>query len=194
MRFKMSTPMRSEIILAIDPGFDRIGIAVVKERTILFSDCIKTNRKRPHPERLLEIGEGVRSIIKKWKPRELAIESLFFNQNTTNALKVSEARGVIIYEATRAGLEVFEYSPQAIKIAVTGYGKADKPKIANMVKKLVNLPVKSAKRLDDEVDAIALGITHLATKKWKRRLVTFLFLILTIISQSTYPFYLFAIF
>jgi crossover junction endodeoxyribonuclease RuvC len=155
-------------ILAIDPGFDRVGVAVLSAQNgekLLFSDCIKTNRKSPHQERLLEIGETIRKIIKKWNPVSLAIESLFFNQNTTNALRVSEARGVIIYEAGRAGLGVFEYSPQAVKIAVTGYGKADKAQIALMVKKLLNLGPKLGGRLDDEIDAIAVGITHLATQK-----------------------------
>lgn len=164
-RFKTFTQMQSDIILAVDPGFDRAGIAVLNKEKLLYSHCIETNRKLPHYERLHKIGGIVRKVIKKWKPQSLAIESLFFNQNTTNALKVSEARGVIIYEATRVGLEICEYSPQAIKIAVTGYGRADKIQMAMMVKKLIDLPKKSSKRLDDEVDAIALGITHLATKK-----------------------------
>ena len=162
---RMSTPTLNKIVLGVDPGFDRIGIAILEKDQVLFSDCIETERKRSHPQRLLEIGVEIRRIIKKWKPTTLAIESLFFNQNITNALKVSEARGVIIYEAVQAGLEIFEYSPQAIKIAVTGYGKTHKTQMATMVKKLVTLPEKSSKRLDDEVDAIALCITHLATKK-----------------------------
>lgn len=153
------------VILAIDPGFDRIGVAILRADEVLFSTCIETNRKLPHEERLLDIGESVRKIIKKWKPSFLAIESLFFNQNITNALKVSEARGVIIYEAIQAGLEICEYSPQAVKIAITGYGKADKRQIATMLQRLVKLPRKSSKRLDDEIDAIALGITHLASRR-----------------------------
>ncbi|MEK7227649.1 MAG: crossover junction endodeoxyribonuclease RuvC [Patescibacteria group bacterium] len=152
-------------ILAIDPGFDRVGVAILDEKGVLFSCCIETNRKLPHEERLLMIGKELGGIIKKWKPQDLAIENLFFNQNTTNALKVAEARGVILYEAALAGLEIYEYGPQAIKIAVTGYGKADKLQMGNMVKKLVSLPKTSSKRLDDELDAIAVGITHLATQK-----------------------------
>lgn len=150
-------------ILAVDPGFDRIGVAVLEKEKVLFSDCIVTNRKISHANRLFEIGKAIQKIIKKWEPNSLAIESLFFNQNVTNAMKVSEARGVILYEAAQAKLKIFEYSPQAVKIAVTGYGKADKKQIANMVKKLIRL--SSKKMLDDEIDAIALGITHLATQK-----------------------------
>ena len=152
-------------ILGIDPGFDRIGVAVLEAEMVLFSNCIETNRKLLHAERLLEIGEGVRKVIKKWKPMTLAIESQFFNQNITNALKVSEARGVIIYEAARAGLQIYEYSPQAIKIAVTGYGKADKTQVENMVEKLVKIPSSKSKKLDDELDAIAVCITCLASQR-----------------------------
>jgi crossover junction endodeoxyribonuclease RuvC len=154
---------KSSVILAIDPGFDRVGVAILDKENLLYSCCIVTNRKLPHAERLLQIGEAVREIIKKWGPQDLAIEELFFNQNITNALKVSEARGVIIYEAARAGLEVYEYSPQEIKIAVTGYGKADKKQVETMVRKLIKMPDFKKKRLDDELDAIAVGITHLAT-------------------------------
>ena len=153
------------MVLAVDPGFDRIGVAIVEKNKLLFSCCIETNRKLLHSERLLEIGEGIRKIIKKWKPKDLAIETLFFNQNTTTAMKVAEARGVILYEASSAGLEIFEYSPQAIKIAVTGYGKADKIQVEAMVGKLIKLPKSDKKRLDDELDAIALGICHLASNR-----------------------------
>ena len=166
---RMFIPTRSKIVLAIDPGFDRIGLAVMKlERDkpkLLFSQCLETDSKKARSERLLSIGQKIKSLIKKWRPRALAIETIFFNTNTTSAIGVSEARGIIIYEAARAGVEIFEYGPQTIKIAVTGYGKADKVQMEAMVKRLVNLSEKSSKRLDDEVDAIAVGITHLATKK-----------------------------
>ena len=165
----MSILMRSETVLAIDPGFGRIGLAVMKleqdRPKLLFSQCLETDSKRARPERLFFIGKKVKDVIKKWHPETLAIETLFFNTNTTSAIGVAEARGIIIYEAKIAGMKIFEYGPQAIKIAVTGYGKADKVQMEIMVKKLVRLPQKSSKRLDDEVDAIALGITHLATKK-----------------------------
>ena len=161
--------LREEIVLAVDPGFDRIGIALMrleKDRPkLLFSECFKTDAKKKRAERLLAIGENLKKIIKKWQPDDLAIETLFFNTNTTSAIGVAEARGIIIYEAAMASMEIFEYGPQTVKIAVTGYGKADKIQMAVMVKKLVNLPEKTRKRLDDEVDAIAVGITHLATKK-----------------------------
>jgi len=173
-----------EMVLAIDPGFDRVGVAILIREEInptslklrgareklLFSKCIETNRKESQAERLKQIGQEIKKVIKKWKPETLAIEKLFFNQNTTSAIRVAEARGVIIYEAVCACLEIHEYSPQEIKLAVTGYGKAAKTEVQNMAMKLLRLSIKS--KYDDEADAIALGLTHLASYKQKRRLST----------------------
>jgi crossover junction endodeoxyribonuclease RuvC len=164
MKSRKSSPTLNKRVLGVDPGFDRVGVAVMEGDDVLFSECIETNRKLPHAARLAEVGAEVRSAIEKWRPGSLAIEELFFNKSVTNALKVAEARGVILYEAERAGLTISEYSPQAVKIAVTGYGKADKPQVESMVRKLVTLPAK-AKTFDDELDAVALCITHLATAK-----------------------------
>ena len=166
--------MPSSRVLGIDPGFDRIGVAILErdgsKQVLLHSECIVTNKKDAHEKRLLKLGTRLHEMILEWKPTELAIEKLFFNQNTTSALKVAEARGVIIFQAALAKLSIFEYSPQAIKIAVTGYGKADKTSIEGMVRKLIKFPAPDGKdvrvkTLDDEIDAIAVGITHLATRK-----------------------------
>jgi crossover junction endodeoxyribonuclease RuvC len=156
-------------VIAIDPGFDRIGVSIMKQSAggadLLFSECIVTSAKDTKAFRLQVIGSEIRRLIKKWKPKHLAIETLFFNQNITSAIGVAEARGVILYEASLAKLEIFEYAPQSVKAAVTGYGKADKLQVASMVKKLVKLEARGKKILDDEIDAIALGITHLATHR-----------------------------
>lgn len=166
MKSKTSTPMPRRV-LAIDPGFDRIGAAVMEvtagRHTLLYSECITTKPKDKLENRLLKVGQGLRRLIDKWHPQDLAIETLFFNTNVSSAIGVAEARGIIIYEAVSCGLEVSEYSPQAIKIAVTSYGRATKADIQKMIPKLVSL--SSEKRLDDELDAIAVGITHLASKK-----------------------------
>lgn len=157
--------MRNNRIIGIDPGFDRIGVAILErdgsKQVLLYSECIVTNKKDAHDQRLLALGTRLSEVIKEWKPTELAIETLFFNQNTSTALKVAEARGAIIFQAALAKLSIFEYSPQAIKIAVTGYGKADKASIEMLVRKLIRMP--STKVLDDEIDAIAVGICHLAS-------------------------------
>jgi crossover junction endodeoxyribonuclease RuvC len=152
-------------IIGIDPGFDRCGVAVLEKESgkekLLFSTCIITNPKDAHEARLRVLGEELSSIIKKWKPSQIAIEKLFFNINARTALKVAEARGVILYEAALAGLSVYEYSPQDVKIAVTGYGKASKPQVETMTLRILGL--KAAPKHDDETDAIAMGITHLAS-------------------------------
>ncbi len=161
--------MQNNTILAVDPGFDRLGIAILtgtgSKPILLHSECIVTNPKDAHAKRLLAIGSRIDVVVKEWSVNMLAIETLFFNQNVTSAMGVAEARGVVIFQAARAGLSIFEYSPQAVKIAVTGQGKADKIQVATMVKKLISLPKRDGKMLDDELDAIALGITHLATIK-----------------------------
>jgi crossover junction endodeoxyribonuclease RuvC len=155
-------------VLAIDPGFDRVGVALMEEVDqkphILYSECISTNAKDTRAQRLLAIGLRLKELIKKWHPEVLAIETLFFNQNISSGLGVAEARGVIIYESSQAGLGVYEYSPQSVKIATTSYGKASKHDVNTMVRRLISLSSES-KKLDDEIDAIAVGITHLASKK-----------------------------
>jgi len=167
-----SPRLRGTRVLAIDPGFDRVGVAILEgtssKQALLFSECISTNKKETHAERIKQIGIEIRKVIKDWSPEYLAIEKLFFNQNTTSAIRVAEARGVIIYEASLASLTISEYSPQEIKIATTGYGKAAKNEVETMVMKL--LEIKILPKLDDEVDAIAVGITHLASHKLKSRL------------------------
>lgn len=159
--------MPSNRVIGIDPGFDRCGVAILEKEggkeKLLFSTCITTSPKDEHSARLKILGEGILKVIKEWEPNSMAIEKLFFNINARTALKVSEARGVILYEASRAGLSVYEYSPQDVKIAVTGYGKADKTQVETMTLKILSL--KKAPKHDDETDAIAMGITHLASHK-----------------------------
>ena len=129
-------------ILSIDPGFERVGIAVIernsnKKDILLYSDCFKTSAKIQFHQRLSLIGEEMERLIKKYKPEALAIEKLYFTNNQKTVMGVSEARGVIIYCASHNNLEVFEYTPPQIKIAVTGYGRADKKMVINMVFKLI---------------------------------------------------------
>ena len=156
-------------ILAIDPGFERVGVAVIerdeKQKDILvYSDCFKTSAKIPFYQRLTAIGDEMERLIKKYKPEALAIEKLFLNTNQKTVMGVAEARGVIVYSASRNGLNIFEYTPPQIKIAVTGYGKADKKMVINMVFKLINIEKSTSS--DDELDAIAIGLTCLAHEKF----------------------------
>ncbi len=160
-------------ILGIDPGFERLGIAVVeklpasaqgygkaRKEAVIFSECFKTSSKLPFSERLVLIGEEAQNIIKKYKPEVLAIETLFLTTNQKTVMRVAEARGVVIYEAACAGLKIFEASPPQIKTATTGYGKASKDQIIKMVKMLTD--IDPTKKSDDEMDAIAVALTALA--------------------------------
>ena len=156
-------------ILACDPGYERLGLAVLEKtvgkEVLLYSTCYKTSAKLTHPERLALIGAEVGRVIAEYKPQALAIETLFFANNQKTAMQVSEARGTILYEAKRQGLMVSEYRPMEVKIAVTGYGKSDKSQVTAMVGKLIKINKKI--QYDDEYDAIAIGLTYFAIEKTK---------------------------
>ncbi|MFA5942324.1 MAG: crossover junction endodeoxyribonuclease RuvC [Candidatus Paceibacterota bacterium] len=155
-------------ILAIDPGYDRLGIAVIEgdpsRPTLIWSDCVLPD-KGPHEQRLAQVSRAITRAILDYTPDILAIETLFFSINKKTALGVAEARGAILAAAGNASLPVCECSPQQVKLAVTGNGGADKAALANMVPQLLTLPKK--KRFDDELDAIAIGITALALNPLK---------------------------
>ena len=155
-------------ILGIDPGFERLGIAVVEKvayakgsgaprERVVFSECFKTSAKLEFFERLNLIGAEIEKIIKKYRPEVLAIETLFLNTNQKTVMRVAEARGVVIYQAALSGMKVFEATPLQIKIATTGYGRADKTQVMKMVKILVE--IDKGKTSDDELDAIAIALT-----------------------------------
>lgn len=152
-------------IISIDPGYERLGIAIVEKvpkqkETLLFSECFKTSSKLPHHERLSLIGKRIFDIVQQYRPEILATEKLFFSGNQKTALLVAEARGVILYTGSSLGLKIFEYTPNEVKIAITGYGRSEKKQMIDMVKKLIT--VNSKTNSDDEFDAIAIGLTHFA--------------------------------
>jgi len=151
-------------VLAIDPGYDRLGVAIMEYQNgkeyLIFSTCVMTDKKSPLADRLVTVGDTITQLIKEYTPDTIAIETLFFNKNITTAIGVAQARGIIIYLAKNAGCTLFEFGPQEIKVAVTGYGSSDKKAVYDMVTRLVpNVPQKAH---DDEYDAIAVGITCLA--------------------------------
>lgn len=152
-------------IISIDPGYERLGIAILErekngKEKLIFSSCIRTSAKSPFPERLKIIGDSVLDCIQKYKPDAMAIESLYFAGNQKTAIAVAGARGVILYCAAKENIPVREFTPLQVKIAVTGYGRASKEDVAKMVPKLISLSEKI--RIDDEIDAIAIGLTALA--------------------------------
>jgi crossover junction endodeoxyribonuclease RuvC len=151
-------------VIAIDPGYDRLGIAILEYRSgtehLIHSDCVTTDRQHTIEERLLHLGTAVETILDTYTPTALAIETLFFNKNQKTAIQVAQARGLILYLAKTKGCVIYEFGPQEIKIAVTGYGKSDKSAVIDMVTRL--LPSAPRNAMDDEYDAIAVGITCLA--------------------------------
>lgn len=151
-------------VLAIDPGYDRLGIAVLEgdpsKPNLLWSDCV-TPPKGTAESRLAVVYASVKDAIDTYSPDMVALETLFFSTNKKTAIGVAEARGAILAAAGQAGIPVSEHAPGSVKLAVTGYGSADKKAVEAMVPKLVALPPK--KRLDDELDAIAVGICALST-------------------------------
>lgn len=157
-------------VLAFDPGFERLGAAVIEKikgkDALLYSDCLRTDATLPFPERLAQLGAGVETLLKKLKPEAVALEDLYFAKNVKTAMQVAEVRGMLIYLAASRGLPVYHYTPLQVKIAVTGFGASDKRAVAAMVPHLITLPVQkiaAKKRLDDEMDAIAVGLTCLAS-------------------------------
>lgn len=158
-------------ILGIDPGYERLGIAVVEKREnkdfLVYSECFQTSKNTNFHERLLLIGNRIEEIIKIHQPDTLAIETLMFNTNQKTAMNVAEARGVVLFQAIKNGLSVFEYTPLQIKIAITGYGRSDKNQVTEMVKRLIQTEKKTV--MDDEYDAIATAITCFASYKTQNR-------------------------
>lgn len=151
-------------VLALDPGYDRLGVAVLERQNgkevLLYSTCIETDKKAELQDRLLVVGDAIEKLLQEHTPDTVAIETLFFNKNIKTAIGVAQARGIIMYLAKKAGCLVYEFGPQEIKVAITGYGKSDKTAVIDMVKRLVVNAPESA--LDDEYDAIAVGVTALA--------------------------------
>jgi len=151
-------------IISIDPGYERLGIAVIDKisgkEELLYSDCIKTPKENSHADRTLELGLVLENLIKKYSPTIFVFESLFFNSNQKTAIGVSKTLGALIYVAKKEGLEVFEFTPPQIKLAVTGNGRSSKDGVIKMIPLLIKIPEK--KMLDDEYDAIACGLTLFA--------------------------------
>jgi crossover junction endodeoxyribonuclease RuvC len=147
------------IILGIDPGIGRMGYAIIKSELgqdkLLECGCITTEPNSPEPSRLLEIKKDLNAIIKKWRPTVLSIESLYFAANSKTAMTVGQARGVAVVTAAEYDLQIIEITPLQVKIAVTGYGKAEKKQVQKML--LTILKLKKIPKPDDAADAAAIA-------------------------------------
>lgn len=150
------------IILGIDPGYAIVGWGVIEfnnntHRPVAFG-AITTEAHTDFNERLKQIYDDTVELIERSKPDALSIEKLYFNTNTTTAIYVAEARGVILLAARQANVPVYEYTPLQVKTSVTGYGKALKPQVMEMTRRLLHL--KEVPKPDDTADALAIAITH----------------------------------
>ena len=146
-------------VIGVDPGYDRLGVAVLEyedgQEKLIHSSCIETNSKHSLLSRLNVLGDEFKSLLSIYKPNTLGIETIFFNTNQKTAIGVAEARGIIIYLAQCSGCRVYEFGPQEIKVAVTGYGKSDKSAVIDMTKRLVkDCPEKA---LDDDMMRLLLA-------------------------------------
>lgn len=149
-------------IIGIDPGTGILGFGVIdaegNKLTIIDAGVITTPAHTPLDERLEEIFDGLTGIIAETKPEAMSIEKLFFARNVTTAISVAHARGVAMLVGRKAKLPIAEYTPQQIKQSLTGYGKADKKQMQEMVR--MQLGLKEVPKPDDAADALAAAITH----------------------------------
>lgn len=149
-------------ILGIDPGTAITGFGVIDYdgKTFKFVDAgvIRTPKEQPMNERLSTVYDEMHELLKEFKPDVLSIELLFFARNVTTAMTVGQSRGIVMLAATQAGIPIYEYTPMQVKQAVTGYGKADKKQIQEMVKNLLKLD--QIPKPDDAADGLAIAITH----------------------------------
>ena len=156
-------------VLGIDPGYAIIGYGVLdfdkNKTTVIDYGVIETPKNEGFPVRLVMIEEGIRALLDKYLPDEVAIEELFFAKNVKTAINVAHARGIILATVVRDIGNIFEYTPLQIKQALTGFGRADKHQIQAMVKTLLNL--KTIPKPDDAADAVAVALTHIQSRNFK---------------------------
>lgn len=149
-------------IIGIDPGTGILGFGIIDvikgKPQLVDGGVIRTPVKEDDAVRLHTIYDELTGIIADTRPDEMAVEKLFFAQNVTTAMTVAQARGVVLLTAMQAGLKLAEYTPLQIKQALTGYGRADKKQIQEMVRVILNL--QEVPKPDDAADAIACAITH----------------------------------
>lgn len=150
-------------ILGIDPGSGIIGFGLVQKSSkpkMLDAGVIRTTIGHSDSDRLVELYESMKELIAELNPDVAAVEKLFFVQNVTTGMKVSQARGVILLAIAESKVPIYEYSPNEIKMAMTGYGHSRKAQIQEMVR--VQLGLKKKPSPDDAADALAVALTHIA--------------------------------
>ena len=156
-------------ILGVDPGIALAGYGIIEgtpqRMRLVQYGALETGSDLTLPQRLHLLYRGLTSLIQTYHPQEIAVEELFFRRNVTNAFSVGQARGVILLSAEEQGLSYYQYTPAQVKQAVTGYGKADKAQIQQMVRVLLGLT--AIPKPDDAADALAIAICHLQHSGWR---------------------------
>lgn len=149
-------------ILGIDPGYATIGYGIVEYDNFRFKTiaygAVTTSPDKPFCDRLCDIFNDISTLIDMYNPECLSIEKLYFNTNTSTAIDVAQARGVILLASRKANISIYEYTPLQVKQSITGYGRAEKHQVMEMVKNLLHL--NSVPKPDDTADALALAICH----------------------------------
>ncbi len=153
------------IVIGIDPGLAIVGFGVIRKEdnditpTPVSYGCIRTSAEKQTPERLMEIYNEINALFEIYSPEAVAVERLFFNKNVTNAMSVSEARGVIFLAAQQKNIPLFEYTPNQVKQAITGSGRANKKQMQEMIKRLLNLD--EVPQPDDAADGLSIALCHI---------------------------------
>ncbi len=160
------------IILGIDPGTAIMGYGLIEKKGNLLKAIEyaswRTDANTPLAERLLHLYRELDLLLSSKRPEELAVEQLFFNRNTTTALAVGHARGIVLLAAAQHGISIYEYTPLQVKQAVVGYGKAEKNQVQHMVKALLGLA--AIPKPDDTADALAIAICHAHSSTMQKKL------------------------
>jgi len=149
-------------ILGIDPGYAIMGWGVIEKKGSVFYPiaygAVTTDKDVPMPDRLKMLYNGLMDVISEYRPDEASIEELYFNDNAKTAIFVGQARGVAVLSCTNSGLSIYEYTPLQIKTTITGFGRAEKKQVQQMVTKILKLD--EIPKPDDVADALAAAICH----------------------------------
>jgi len=168
----MSQKVVGQRILGIDPGFGRTGWGIVEkvkgEWQAVAWGCIETFTRDPFKDRLVELHKALQKVIGKYQPTQAAVEELFFAKNVRTAMKVGQARGVIILTCVENNLPVDEFTPLQVKQAITGYGRAEKGQVQKMLKMLLKISKKITP--DDAADALAVALTGAVSLKMRKKI------------------------
>ena len=149
-------------ILGIDPGYATIGFGLIEaegmSQTLIHYGAITTPAGMDFSKRLVMLYDDMVQLLNDSRPEAMAVEELFFNTNVTTGIQVAHGRGVILLAAEKLGVPIFEYTPSQVKMAVVGYGKAEKRQVMDMTRRLLHL--EKVPRPDDAADALALALCH----------------------------------